>query len=60
MVNLPPSGFNERYTLVVAIIDLLDKPVLGRYKGNNPEIGNKVKLEFEKIDDISIFVFNDI
>ncbi len=59
-VNLPPSGFKEQYTLIVVIIDLLDKPVLGRYIGDNPEIGKRVKIEFERINDLSLFVFSDM
>ena len=58
-VNLPPMGFKEQYTLIVVLIDLLNKPVLGRYTGDNPEIGKKVKIEFEKINGLSLFVFSD-
>ena len=56
-VTAPPSGFNQNYILASVVIDILDKPVLGRYIGENPEIGDRVIISFEKIGDQSFIIF---
>ena len=52
VVAVPPEGFSQSYTLTSVKVDQLDKIILGRYIGERPQIGDRVKIEFE---DIKIF-----
>lgn len=56
-VSIPPDGFSQSYTLVSVRVDQLDKVILGRFIGENPQIGDRVKIEFEDIDGQSLLVF---
>lgn len=59
-VEAPPEGFFGEYILASVLIDKLDKQILGRYLGNNLKMGDRVKVDFEKIKEYTILVFSKI
>jgi uncharacterized OB-fold protein len=59
-VLAPPEGFSGSYILASVIVDKLEKPILGRYQGENPNIGDRVKIAFEKVGDQSVVVFESM
>lgn len=56
-VNVPPEGFFGEYILAAVVVDELNKPILGRYIGENPEIGKRIKISFELVVDQYLIVF---
>ncbi|MHA2097439.1 MAG: Zn-ribbon domain-containing OB-fold protein [Candidatus Kariarchaeaceae archaeon] len=56
-VTAPPEGFFGEYMLASVIVDELDKAILGRYVGENPTIGKRVKISFEAVNDQHVLIF---
>jgi len=56
-VTAPPEGFFGEYVLASVVIDELDKAILGRYLGENPAIGKRVKVSFETVKDQHVLIF---
>lgn len=56
-VTAPPEGFFGEYILASVVVDELDKAILGRYIGENPETGKKVKISFELVKDQNLLIF---
>jgi uncharacterized OB-fold protein len=56
-VTAPPEGFFGEYNLASVIVDELDKAILGRFVGQDPAIGKRVKITFELINDQHILIF---
>ncbi len=56
-VLAPPAGFSGSYYLVSVILDKLEKPIVGRFQGNQPNIGDRVKISFEKVGEQSVYIF---
>ncbi|MHA2249343.1 MAG: Zn-ribbon domain-containing OB-fold protein [Candidatus Kariarchaeaceae archaeon] len=58
-VLAPPEGFLSSYYLISVIIDTLGKPILGRYLGEKPKIGDRVLLDFEDVSGQSVWIFKN-
>jgi len=56
-VTAPPIGFNGSYILTSVRVDTLEKPILGRFIGDELNIGDRVKISFENINDQAVIVF---
>ncbi len=56
-VTAPPEGFYGEYILASVIVDKLGKAILGRFIEDNPKIGDRVEISFEKVQDQNLLIF---
>jgi hypothetical protein len=58
MVSVPPQGFQGQYYLASVLVDVLNKPILGRLNAHREaKIGDRVQLRFEAVGSQAVIVF---